>query len=162
VGTLHDISFSSSSKWEMFQTKVIEEIKSYVQYFFLRKSCHLWDNVEKHSSTREAEEANIIWRMRIAWWTPKGTNTHSEYVIHVAFTQQKYWHERASLLVYKYIACIINVTYSGLYTVIGKKIHNVKFMCTLPRMLYYYNSCTTIKPQIHLVQLGRNRPKNLS
>ena len=26
-----------------------------------------------------------IWRMRIAYWIPKATNTHSVYVIHIAF-----------------------------------------------------------------------------
>ena len=144
---IYGISCSSSSKWETFQTKVVEEIKSYVQYFFLRKSCHLWVNVEKYSRAREAKGDNIIWRMRIAWWTPKGTNIHSEYVILVVFTRQQYWHERASLLVYKYTACIINVKYSSIETVIGKKIHNVTLMCILHGMLYYYNSCTTLKPE---------------
>jgi hypothetical protein len=35
-----------------------------------------------------------IWRMRIAWWIPKTTNTHSEYVILIAFPQQQWLHER--------------------------------------------------------------------
>jgi len=33
---------------EMFQTKVVEKIKTHFMFHnFLRKSCHLWDNMEK-------------------------------------------------------------------------------------------------------------------
>jgi len=45
--------------------------------------------------------------MRIACWVPKGTNTHLEYVIVIAFPQQQRLHERASLSRYTYIACPI-------------------------------------------------------
>jgi hypothetical protein len=47
-----------------------------------------------------------IWRMRIACWVPKATNTHSQYVILIAFPLQQWLQERASLLRYTYIACI--------------------------------------------------------
>jgi len=30
-----------------------------------------------------------IWRVRIACWIPKATNTHSQYVILIAFPQQQ-------------------------------------------------------------------------
>jgi len=39
-----------------------------------------------------------IWRMRILFWIPKSTNTHSEYVIFTAFPLQRYLHGRASVL----------------------------------------------------------------
>ena len=39
-----------------------------------------------------------IWRMRIARWIPKATNTHTEYTIVIAFSQQQWLHERASIL----------------------------------------------------------------
>jgi len=48
-----------------------------------------------------------IWRMRIAYWIPKATNIHSEYVIRTPFSQQQWLHERASLLRYTYIACLV-------------------------------------------------------
>ena len=35
------------------------------------------------------------WRMRIASWIPKATNTHSEYVILIAFLLKQLLHERA-------------------------------------------------------------------
>ena len=46
-----------------------------------------------------------IWRMRIARWIPKATNTHSNYVTIIAFPLQQWLQERASLLRYTYIAC---------------------------------------------------------
>jgi len=46
-----------------------------------------------------------IWHMCIACWIPKATNTHSEYVILIAFPQQQWLHERASMLRHTYIAC---------------------------------------------------------
>ena len=39
-----------------------------------------------------------IWRTRISRWIPKATNTHSEYVILLAFPLQQWLHERASIL----------------------------------------------------------------
>ena len=39
-----------------------------------------------------------IWRMRIACWIPKATNTHSEHVILIAFPLQQWLRERASML----------------------------------------------------------------
>jgi len=41
-----------------------------------------------------------LWRMRIACWTHKATNTHSEHVIIIAFPLQQWLHERVSLLRY--------------------------------------------------------------
>jgi hypothetical protein len=39
-----------------------------------------------------------IWRMRIACWITKGTNTHSDDVIFIPFLPQQWLQERASLL----------------------------------------------------------------
>ena len=49
-----------------------------------------------------------IWRMRTACWIPKAKNTHSEYVILIAFPRQQWLYERASILRYTYIACFLN------------------------------------------------------
>jgi hypothetical protein len=34
-----------------------------------------------------------MWRMRIAFWIPKSTNTHLECVIFIAFSLQQWLHE---------------------------------------------------------------------
>jgi hypothetical protein len=41
-----------------------------------------------------------IWRMNIACWIPKATNTHSEYVILIDFPLQQWLHDRPSMLRY--------------------------------------------------------------
>jgi len=46
-----------------------------------------------------------IWHMRIACWIRRATNTHSDYVMLIAFLPQQLLHERASVLRYTYIAC---------------------------------------------------------
>jgi len=48
-----------------------------------------------------------IWRMHIACWIPKGTSTHSKYVILITFLLQQWFHERTSMLHYLYIACLV-------------------------------------------------------
>jgi len=47
------------------------------------------------------------WRMLIANWTPKATNTHSEYAINFAFSLQQWLQERAAVLGYMYISCLV-------------------------------------------------------
>ena len=42
------------------------------------------------------------WRLRIASWILKATNSHSEYVLLNAFPPQQWLHESASLLLYTY------------------------------------------------------------
>jgi len=54
-----------------------------------------------------------IWRMRIAYWITKATDTHSECVVVIAFPLQQWLHERVSMLHYTYIACFV-------YTLIQK------------------------------------------
>jgi hypothetical protein len=51
-------------EWEMFQTKVVQIIKKHVLCsitFFLRKSCRLWDNVEKYCKARQATDDNMAY-----------------------------------------------------------------------------------------------------
>jgi hypothetical protein len=52
--------------------------------------------------------------MRIGCWVPKATNTHSDYVILAAFPQEQCLHERATVLRYMCIACL--VSYQVLFT----------------------------------------------
>jgi len=55
----------------------------------------------------------IIRRMRFACWVTKvtHTHTHTEYVIFIALPLQQWLHERASMLRYTYIACIVSTEY---------------------------------------------------
>jgi hypothetical protein len=55
--------------------------------------------VEKYGTARQATD-DIIWRMRFACWITKATDTHSEYVVLIAFPRQQWLRERPSVLRY--------------------------------------------------------------
>jgi hypothetical protein len=83
--------------------KCVEKIQIHILYSysitFSRKSCHLWDNV---GNVPWGRPQMTIWRMRIACWITKATNTHSEYITTV-FPLQKWLHESTSMLRHPYI-----------------------------------------------------------
>jgi hypothetical protein len=60
----------------------------------------MWKNIVEPGKPQAT-----IWRMRIACWIPKATNTLSGYVILNAFPQQQWLQEGPSVLGYAYIAC---------------------------------------------------------
>jgi hypothetical protein len=108
--TWRTIEFSSHLaqfllEWEMFQTKVVEKIKTQVlrSRNFFQKSCRLWDNVEKYCRTGQVTDGNIIRRMRSSWWIPKAKNTHWEYAILIVFPLQQRLHKSASILRFTYM-----------------------------------------------------------
>jgi hypothetical protein len=72
-----------------------------------RKSCCLWDSMETNI-VQQGRSQNTKWRMRIACWTPKTTNTHSGYVIIITFPPQQWLRERSSVLCYTYIDCLVD------------------------------------------------------
>jgi hypothetical protein len=78
-------------KWGMFQTKGVEKMekKPILCSIYIpplpKKSYHLWDNVEKYCTARQATEDNIIRRMRCVYRITKPTDTNSEYVTLIAF-----------------------------------------------------------------------------
>jgi len=49
-----------------------------------------------------------IWRMRIACWIPKATDTHLQHVILIVFPLQQWLNESASMLRYTHSACLAN------------------------------------------------------
>jgi hypothetical protein len=62
-----------------------------VRYFFFENLAVyeiIWKNIVERGRPQMA-----IWRMRIACWIPKATDTHSEYVILTAFPLQHLLHE---------------------------------------------------------------------
>ena len=48
-------------EWEMFQIKFVEKIKTHVLFSMnvFRKSCRLWDNVEKFRRSGQATDDNM-------------------------------------------------------------------------------------------------------
>jgi hypothetical protein len=96
-------------EWEIFQTKFVEKIKTHilcsVNFFSENRAVYkiIWKNVVERGRPQ-----TTIWRMRIACWVPKATDTRSDYVIFIAFPLQQWLRERASVLHYTYIACVVS------------------------------------------------------
>jgi hypothetical protein len=65
--------------------------------------------VEKYGTARQATDDTIIRRMRFACWITKATDTHRDYVILIAFWWQQWLRERASMVHYRYTACLVIV-----------------------------------------------------
>jgi hypothetical protein len=85
TGTLHEHVFTfmilsrrSFIEWENFHTINVEKIKTRILYsinvFFPRKSCRLWNNVEKYCRSGRATDDNMRLRMGIAYWIPEVTD----------------------------------------------------------------------------------------
>ena len=97
-------------RWEMYQTKVVEKFETSIlrSTTIYRKSCRVWDNLEKYGTAGQATD-EIPWRMRTACCIPKSTDTHSKYVILIAYSLQQWLHE-TRLNVMLYIHCLSYVT----------------------------------------------------
>jgi len=71
----------------MFQNGVVHTAKTHilcsVTFYFFENSavCEtMWQNNVELDTPQMT-----MWRLRIAYWTPKARDTHSEYVIFIAF-----------------------------------------------------------------------------
>ena len=88
-------------KWKLFLRKDVEEIKTLILNLAFYEI--MWENVVERDRPQLT-----LWRMRILCWISKATNTHSENVILIDFPVQQWLHERASMLRYSYITCLVN------------------------------------------------------
>ena len=90
--------------------KVLAKIKTHIlgsAIFFLFENHAIYEKKCVKNIVERGSPQMTIWRMRIACWMPKATNTHSQYVILIAITQQQWLHERSSLLRCTYIVCLV-------------------------------------------------------
>ena len=74
----------------MFQTKVVEKIKKktlYIIYIFFENRA-IYEIMWKNIAEADRPQVTIIRRTRFACWLTKATDTHSEYVVLIAFQLQ--------------------------------------------------------------------------
>ena len=72
-------------------------------FFFFFESRGVYEKTWRN--TVEPDRPQItVWLLQIVCWIPKAINTHSHYIIIIAFPLQKWLHERASILRYTFIA----------------------------------------------------------
>ena len=62
---------------------------------------------KKYCRARQAADGITIRRMRVVCFISKAPDTHSEYVILIAFPLQQWLHESTLVLRYTYIACLV-------------------------------------------------------
>ena len=65
--------------------------------------------MEKYCIAGQATDDIIIRRMRFSCWIPKATNTHSEYVIPIAFPRQQQLNVIALVLCCTALSVLLNV-----------------------------------------------------
>jgi hypothetical protein len=80
LSTFMIIYLSSRLRMRNVPDKSCRENQNKRFVFFFRKSCHLWDNVEKGNIARQATDDNITRRMRFACWVTASTQTHTQHV----------------------------------------------------------------------------------
>jgi hypothetical protein len=92
-------------EWEVFRTKFVEKVKTHFVFnkFFFRKSCFLWDNVEKYCRGWTCHRCGAC-------------ELHAGYLrlqTHTLRTRDTYWFSTAtmvarcaSMLRYTHIACL--------------------------------------------------------
>ena len=106
---------AQSLEWKMFQTNDVKKIKirilrSITSFFPENRAVReeMWKNI-----VEPGRPQTTIWRMCIVCLILKAINTHSEYVILVAFPLQQWSHERASMLRHSYTICLVNIILSS-------------------------------------------------
>ena len=90
----------------MPQTKLVEEIKTQIFFFsirYSRKSCHLWDNVEKCGRAGHATDDN----MRFLCWITKATHTHIRNCNTYCFSTETVVSRTRHSVIYTYIASVV-------------------------------------------------------
>ena len=93
----------------MFQTKQVDKIKNHILRSVTSpppEICAFYVIMWKNTVQPDRPQMTI-WRMRIACRITEATKTHSEYVIRIAFPLQRWLSERASILCYTYIGCLV-------------------------------------------------------
>ena len=98
VGTLHGDVFTFTVisrlillRMRNFTGKFVEKIKTRmlcsITFFFGNRSVYeiMWKNIVVPDRPQIT-----IWRMRIAYWTRKTTDTHTEYETLIAFPREKW------------------------------------------------------------------------
>ena len=104
------------SHWILFVMKNVSDkicdenlSTTYMLNNFFPKINALWNNVAEYGRVRDVTDRNILPLTRFAWWIDKAINTHSDYVIFTPFPPQQWLRERASILRYTYIDCLVKI-----------------------------------------------------
>jgi len=91
----------------MLHTVVVEKIKTHILCLIIPPENFTVYEIRWKNIVELGRPHLTIWCVGIARWVLKATSTHSEYVILFYFPYQHWLHERALLLRYTYIDCLV-------------------------------------------------------
>ena len=96
-------------KWRIFQTKVVQKIKTHILYLmtFFIKLCLLWENMEKYCAAGQTTDYTMARAHCMLYnWGYKHTlricNAYPFFIL-----RQQFLHERASVLRFPHIGCLV-------------------------------------------------------
>ena len=93
-------------EWEMFQTEIVEKIKTRISYpFFFKENRAVYEIIWKYFVEPDRPQMTV-WLMHFVCWVTKATDT-LRICNTYCFPRQQWLHERDSLLGYTYIACLV-------------------------------------------------------
>jgi hypothetical protein len=72
--------------------------------------------VKKYGRARQATDENVMKLMHFACFKTKATNSHTEYVILIAFVLQKWLDKRTFMLQFTYIAYLVLFEFQTCFT----------------------------------------------
>ena len=101
------ISGSALPRMKMFQTEVVETIKIHILSSIFSFEYRAVYEIRRKNIVEPGRTQMTKQYMHIACLTTKATNTHSDHAIFIAFPLEKYLHERASVLRYIDIVCLM-------------------------------------------------------
>jgi len=117
-------------EWEMLQSKVVEKIETH-------NLCSVIPPPENHAVCEIMwKKYCTLWHMRIAFWIPKATNTHTGVLL-IAFPLKQWLHKYTSMLRYTYIACL------ALRICMEKKVQNTRSKVVSVFVYYTMQACDT-------------------
>jgi len=91
----------------MFQTKIVEKIKNHILCSITFVENRAVYEIKWKNIVEPGRPQVTIWRMRVASWISKATNTQLAYVITIDFPLPGLLHERAYILCCTYIAYLV-------------------------------------------------------
>ena len=107
------MSLNSSLNEEMFQTNVLEKIKTRIlcsmtsrKSYFMKNRTFMRKWRKKYGTSRQVTADIVIRRMRFACGITEATDKHSEYVIIIAFPLKQWLQDGASMLRNTYSGCL--------------------------------------------------------
>jgi len=103
----------------MFRTKVVEKIKTHFSFSKLLSENRASYEIMWKNMVQPGKPQMIILRMRFASWITKDTNTHSDYVILIAFPRQQ-WFRECGMLYAHCLSCYALTSQVSWYVVLQR------------------------------------------